>query len=414
MFQLIVAGVSAQSLDTSCAPSKAAADAGFDATDTNDANDVDVVDDAPDAAEDVVIDSYVDWCEAGPPQLLVDGGCYQYDYVPCGVPPGDTVDDAGIINRCDQICADVADNCAVLPQSWIDAFVDAGYADAATAETVEAGAVFVLCLCSGSAGRRPGGLDEPLIRAPNPLGAYFARMAHLERASIVAFDRMRRELGSLGAPRTLTAAAIRATRDEARHARVVERLAYEHGAKPPRPRYRTVKRARTIEEIARENAVEGCVRETFGALVATWQATHAGDERVKAAMRGIARDETRHAELSWKVARFLDTKLNAAARRRVAYEQSSAIAILYRELSAMPSAALVDRVGAPSTAQAQLLLDVLVERLVGTRARLRADASGRSHDQASGVSRARVGVWDEHSKPDRRGRRRERRRRSEP
>ena len=52
---------------------------------------------------------------------------------------------------------------------------------------------------------------------------------------------------------------------------------------------------RELEAIAIENAVEGCVRESFGALLATWQAKTAGDARVRAAMKRIARDETRHA-----------------------------------------------------------------------------------------------------------------------
>ncbi|HWZ87964.1 MAG TPA: hypothetical protein VNW92_03915 [Polyangiaceae bacterium] len=69
--------------------------------------------------------------------------------------------------------------------------------------------------------------------------------------------------------------------------------------------------------MALENAVEGCVRETYGALVATWQAQVARDPVVRAAMKRIARDETRHAALSWSVGSWLETRLDTEARCRV-------------------------------------------------------------------------------------------------
>ena len=110
------------------------------------------------AGADAPIDSYVDWCEAGPPSLAVDGGCYDYYSVPCGLPTGDTVDDGGLVSRCDQICPGAPDDvCAVLPPVWIDELLDAGLLDAATAGTVDAGGVLVLCECVGSSGRRPRG-----------------------------------------------------------------------------------------------------------------------------------------------------------------------------------------------------------------------------------------------------------------
>jgi hypothetical protein len=47
-----------------------------------------------------------------------------------------------------------------------------------------------------------------------------------------------------------------------------------------------------------DNAVEGCVRETFGAAVGLWQAKQAGDAKVAKAMRQIAPDELIGARLS--------------------------------------------------------------------------------------------------------------------
>ena len=63
-----------------------------------------------------------------------------------------------------------------------------------------------------------------------------------------------------------------------------------------------------------ENAREGCVRETFGALIAMHQAERAGDPIIRRAMRRIAEEETRHAELAWEVASW--SASNPARRKR--------------------------------------------------------------------------------------------------
>jgi hypothetical protein len=111
--------------------------------------------------------------------------------------------------------------------------------------------------------------------------------------------------------------------------------------------------------MAVENAVEGCVRETYGALVATWQARHARDAEVAAAMASIAADETRHAALSWALAEWIEPKLDARARRRVGRARARAVRDLYRELAREPRAALVEALGVPRAARARALLDGL-------------------------------------------------------
>ena len=313
-------------------------DATIDAGITDAAQGKDVVD-AP-------IDSYVAWCEAGPPILLADAGCGLYFDVPCGLPEGLVVDDGGNINRCDQICIGAPDDlCAQLPPWFTDVLLDAGLIDAGTADTVEAGAVFIVCACQGAAGRRPEGLVARESRATSSVGAFFAHSAHLEAASVHAFARMRRELRALGAPRDLVSRATRAIADERRHARVVSALARRFGGRPSRPRVKRVVH-RTVEAIAIENATEGCVRETFAAVVAHWQAQHASDPIVRAAYARIARDETRHAELAHDAARFFDTWLDDDARARVARARDAALADLARE-GVDPTNALVQLAGLP-------------------------------------------------------------------
>jgi hypothetical protein len=161
---------------------------------------------------------------------------------------------------------------------------------------------------------------------------YLAESARLEAASIEAFRVLRRELAGYGAPRRLLRAASRAARDERRHARIAGALARRFGTVPdpvtvePRP-------VRSLEAIARENAVEGCVRETWGAIMALRQSTHATEPAVRAAMRRIARDEVRHAELAWDVDAWLRPRLARAARRRVRDARTAAVAELSREVT---------------------------------------------------------------------------------
>ncbi len=61
---------------------------------------------------------------------------------------------------------------------------------------------------------------------------------------------------------------------------------------------------------------EGCIRETYGALLATWQAATAVDEQVRCAMAVVAVDETANALLAWDVRRWTDTRLGDGARAR--------------------------------------------------------------------------------------------------
>jgi hypothetical protein len=193
-----------------------------------------------------------------------------------------------------------------------------------------------------------------------PLGEYFATMAHLEAASVHAFERLREELAAHSAPASLLRVAGRSARDEVRHARITAQLAHRFGAQTEAPRVRT-KAVRSLARVAHENAIEGCVRETFGAMVATWQATHAEDEGVRRAMGRIAVDETRHAALAWAIARWAEPRLDARARARIRKAQRAAIERLTADVAhALPTAARREA-GIPSTAEARALLGTMAE-----------------------------------------------------
>jgi phosphoribosylcarboxyaminoimidazole (NCAIR) mutase len=197
------------------------------------------------------------------------------------------------------------------------------------------------------------------VRAPNPIGALFAEAARLEAASIPAFRLLARELSAHRAPAALVRAARSAARDEVRHARATAALARRYRAAPARPTLGNPPRRRSLEAIAIENAVEGCVRETYGALVALWQARRAKDPVVAAAMAPIAADETRHAELAWRVAAWAAPRLSRASRRRVDAARARAFADLRAEATRPVPAAQVALAGLPSAETAARLLEAL-------------------------------------------------------
>jgi hypothetical protein len=187
------------------------------------------------------------------------------------------------------------------------------------------------------------------------IGAYFAKAAHLEAASIIAFEILHEELAALGAPPALLADIRSARADEVRHTATMTRLAEKYGARAQEPEVALLE-ARSVLAIAVENAVEGTVRETFGAAVALFQAEHAADPDVREAMRVIARDECAHAALSFRVAAHLDPRLDMTEREKVAASKREAIRELFASLAA-PNAALARAVGLPSVADAARMLD---------------------------------------------------------
>jgi rubrerythrin len=189
-----------------------------------------------------------------------------------------------------------------------------------------------------SAGRRPRGLRRPKVAAPSRTAAWLARAAHLEAASVHAFSSLAAELSRLGAPDTLTRRARTAASEEARHARVMGRLARRRGAPVPPVRLRPT-RPRSAVAIAIENAVEGCVAETFAALLAHHQARAAQDPGVRRAMRRIADDETAHAALALDVDAWIACRLTPAERARVARAKQRAARRLVDSWRADPQVA---------------------------------------------------------------------------
>ena len=215
-----------------------------------------------------------------------------------------------------------------------------------------------------SCGRRPAGWVPERDPSPVDLGGFLARSAELERASVDAFANMIKELSQLRAPIALIERARHAARDEVRHAKIMEGLARVHGS-APRAHEATVPSERSIEEIAIDNLVEGCIRETFGALIALAQGQRASSALLRRAMRRIAKDEVRHAELSWDVHAWLLTKLRKSEIEKLKDHTESAIRTLKREMRDGFPPDLCDNAGLPSASEASRLLNQLCERVWG-------------------------------------------------
>jgi hypothetical protein len=230
------------------------------------------------------------------------------------------------------------------------------------ASTNDGGGEVTICY-PGCTGRRPEGLARRSFSGSS-LGRHFARMAHLEAASVPAFRRLRAELRRHGAPRRLLDACTRAARDEVRHARAAARLARRFGARVPRVKLAPAQ-ARTLLELAVENVREGCVRESFGALLLTWQARTAGDGVVRQIAASLAADETRHAELAWQIDAWARTRLSQRERARLRRVRRDELAAVARQLEGDGDGALVEVAGLPPPVAARALYRAFAARVTG-------------------------------------------------
>lgn len=213
-------------------------------------------------------------------------------------------------------------------------------------------------------GRRTQGFDAREGVGGDAVGRFFAAAAQLEAASVMAFRTLADELRAHGAPEDLVARAERSAEEERRHARITRHLALSRGAVPPRVQL-SPRPPRGLAEIATENAVEGCVRETFGALVAHWQRSRAENASVREAMDVIADDETRHAALAWAVDAWITPRLDEATRGAVHAARERAIEALARELDTEVPEPLAREAGLPRREIARAMFAALQSALRG-------------------------------------------------
>ena len=271
---------------------------------------------------------------------------------PCGLPP-ELLLDAGDFSVDPTLCQRICQ----LPNAMFGM-------PFCSLSTTSGGAHVLNCQSPCPGGRRPEGFCDVALDGPETTGDWFARLAALESGSVTAFDRMVFELTLHGAPADLIAGASAAVVDERRHTALTVGLARAFGRQPTLPVIAPAA-PRSLADMALDNAVEGCVRETYGALVATWQAAHANDPGVAAAMAVIAADETRHAALSWSLHAWMAARLDAAARASLDRAMQAAVCALRLELGGEVGVDLVIIAGLPTRAQQASLLDALTDSFVG-------------------------------------------------
>ncbi|MCB9764292.1 MAG: ferritin-like domain-containing protein [Alphaproteobacteria bacterium] len=197
---------------------------------------------------------------------------------------------------------------------------------------------------------------------PDPVAAWLARAARAEAGSARAFSVMAVELARFGAPSDLRARCAEAARDEVAHARRMGALCASRGG-VVEPLVDHALPDRSLFDFALENAVEGCVFETWAALAAWHQARHAADPELRQAMAVIAGDETRHAELARDLDRWLRNRLEPADHARLDAAVADAFARLEARLQRpLPEPARLT-LGLPSP-------DDAVRLLAGLRAAL--------------------------------------------
>lgn len=214
-------------------------------------------------------------------------------------------------------------------------------------------------------GRRPSGLTSEAPTSLTPLGDYYASVAHLEGAAVLAFEAMVHELQRFGAPLELQLRAKRARQDEERHYRVMLACARREGG-AVRAVQAVEQGERSLLAAALENAVEGCVREAWGALSAHYQAATAAEADARRLWRAIASDESEHAELSLALHQWFMTQLPAEEQKLVDAALQRARLDLRAELTSGPAphALVAHRAGVPGPSVAATLLSELEKQVL--------------------------------------------------
>ena len=218
---------------------------------------------------------------------------------------------------------------------------------------------FGLSSCPFGCGRRPASVEVPRAHCADPLVSHVTEIAILESLSVDAFTQLARDLRQ-HAPRFLPRVR-RARRDERRHARHARAVLRELGGSLTGvPRVALVTRG--LVDAALDNAVEGCIHETFGAVAASVQARRAEHPSMRRFFEAIARDELEHAALSWDVHDELWPGLGPHARATITEAQVRALA----QIEAMPALpeSVRARVGAPTLDERRALVRVMQASLL--------------------------------------------------
>lgn len=164
----------------------------------------------------------------------------------------------------------------------------------------------------GKAQLAPLGLNtSPLSTSPTSTHRLEARAnawalaGAAEHASVAAFNRLSLQLLALGAPLALLNAVQRAAMEEVQHAQACFELATKFGASDVSvgafPFAGTIDPNVDLVDLAYAAVREGCLAETLGACVVSNVADMVPDEHVRTVLQQLAREESEHAVLSFRI-----------------------------------------------------------------------------------------------------------------
>lgn len=198
-----------------------------------------------------------------------------------------------------------------------------------TGEDVDSGGDYyaeigtVTCSAEGQyycEGRRPIGFQGKECE-------YFAKSAHLEACSVIAFQQLMRQLEKWNAPQEFIERAKKAAEDEVRHAAQMRMLAWVYNEPVPSIEVDEIDEDNLLVA-AIHNAMEGCIFETWATVEAQLKSEFAETEEMRRVYKGIARDEMEHAQLSWDLHFWFMSQLSEEEQEVVRIAQKEAIAQL--------------------------------------------------------------------------------------
>lgn len=216
-------------------------------------------------------------------------------------------------------------------------------------------------------GARVSGARPPLrtrSRFDPATSSWVSHAAGLERLSVHAFAHLGRQLDRFRAPLVLRQRVQRARNDERRHARQMTALGRELGVAPRVVQVALPERL-SLVDLAIENAVHGCLEETWGALLLHHQATTAPRGAHRHLFATIAKDEMRHAALSWDLHTWAMGRLSTGDQARVLAAMATGLDALRARAAQPVEATLVSTLGLPDLETAKALFAALEAQLFG-------------------------------------------------